>query len=151
MNHAKRLLLGSTLLLAVLLNACGSSQPTSATDTLSVIYTSAAQTIEAQDAANLQSTVDQNTNATPTEIATLFPTNTPTLALVLPTSTPYTTTLGATGCDGAVYISDVTIRDNTVVATIPAGQTPSGIEPLPNGNFLYEANYQSDNIIVIGR
>ena len=139
MNHAKRFLLGSTLLLAVLLNACGSSQPTSATDTLSVIYTSAAQTIEAQDAANLQSTVDQNTNATPTEIAALFPTNTPTLALVLPTSTPYTTTLGATGCDGAAYISDVTISDNTVVA---AGQVFVKTWMIQNtGSCTWDANY----------
>ena len=53
MNHAKRLLLGAALLLAVLLNACGSSQSTSPTDTLSVIYTSAAQTIEANEYAHI--------------------------------------------------------------------------------------------------
>jgi hypothetical protein len=139
MNHAKRFLLGSTLLLAVLLNACGSSPSTSPTDTLSVIYTSAAQTIEAQDAANLQSTVDQNTNTTPTEAATLFPTNTPTLVLVLPTSTLYTTTLGVTGCDGAAYISDVTIPDNTVVE---AGQAFVKSWMIQNtGSCTWDANY----------
>jgi hypothetical protein len=139
MNHAKRFLLGSTLLLAVLLNACGSSPSTSPTDTLSVIYTSAAQTIEAQDAANLQSTVDQNTNTTPTEAATLFPTNTPTLVLVLPTSTLYTTTLGVTGCDGAAYISDVTIPDNTVVE---AGQAFVKTWMIQNtGSCTWDANY----------
>jgi Ig-like domain from next to BRCA1 gene len=139
MNYAKRFLLGSTLLLAVLLNACASSRSTSPTDTLSVIYTSAAQTIEAQDAANLQSTVDQNTNATPTEAATLFPTDTPTLALALPTSTLYTTTLGVTGCDGAAYISDVTIPDNTVVE---AGQAFVKTWMIQNtGSCTWDANY----------
>jgi hypothetical protein len=139
MNHAKKLLLGSALLLAFLLNACGSSRSTSPTDTLSAIYTSAAQTIEAQDAANLQSAVDQNTNATPMETATLFPTNTPTLALMLPTSTLYTTTLGATGCDGAAYISDVTIPDNTVVE---AGQAFVKTWMIQNtGSCTWDANY----------
>lgn len=139
MNHAKRFLLGSTLLLAVLLNACGSSPSTSPTDTLSVIYTSAAQTIEAQDAANLQSTVDQNTNATPMEMATLFPTDTPTLVLALPTSPPYITTLGATGCDGAAYISDVTIPDNTVVE---AGQAFVKTWMIQNtGSCTWDSNY----------
>jgi len=115
MNHAKRLLLGAALLLAVLLNACGSSQSTSPTDTLSVIYTSAAQTIEAEDAANVQPTVDQSVTLAPLDTTSFSPTNIPTLMPALPTSTTYTATLGETGCDEASYISDVTIPDGTVV------------------------------------
>ena len=115
MNHAKRLLLGAALLLAVLLNACGSSQSTSPTDTLSVIYTSAAQTIEAEDAANVQPTVDQSVTLAPLDTTSFSPTNIPTLMPALPTSTTYTAALGETGCDEASYISDVTIPDGTVV------------------------------------
>ena len=139
MNHAKRFLLGSTFLLAVLLNACGSSPSTSPTDTLSVIYTSAAQTVEAQNATNVQSTFDPSVTLTPVSTAFFSPTNMPTLVPALPTSTPYATTLGVTGCDGDSYISDVTIPDNTVVE---AGQAFVKTWMIQNtGSCTWDANY----------
>ena len=116
MNDVKRVLIGAVLLAAILLDACGSSSSANATDTLDAIYTSAAQTIEAQDASSAQPTIDSNATLIPIQTATdsgiPSPTNPPTLVFGFPTSTPVAATSG--GCDGASYISDVTIPDHTV-------------------------------------
>ena len=101
-------------LAALLLSACG-SPAASATPTAGVnaIYTAAAQTIVAQQALNTATTEPSSTPA---------PTNTdlPTIP-VLATSSPLpaATSLTNNYCDNSVYVSDVTIPDNTVIA---AGQ-----------------------------
>jgi hypothetical protein len=114
MNHAKRVLLGFILLWAILLSACGPSS----SNTLSAIYTAAAQTIAVQDALSAQSAVEQTATPMPTDAASILtptnsgistPTNLPTMAISLPTSAS-----SGTACDGAIYISDVTIQDHTV-------------------------------------
>ena len=65
MNHAKRVVLGSILLWAILLTACGPS--TNSANTLSAIYTAAAQTIVAQ-----QPTVEQSATPIPTDTASML-------------------------------------------------------------------------------
>ena len=114
MNHAKRVLLGSILLWAVLLSACGPSSSVNATNTLSAIYTSAAQTVAAQGVSSTPLAIDQSVTFTPITTAldtdTPAPTNPPTLALALPTST---TALSGSGCENSAYVSDVTIPDGT--------------------------------------
>lgn len=140
MNHAKRVLLVSVLLWAVLLSACGPSS-VNATNTLSAIYTLAAQTVAAQEASSTPPAIDQSLTLTPIDTAigtnTPAPTNPPTLALALPTST--TAALSGTGCDGSVYISDVTIPDGTAEN---AGASFVKTWALQNtGSCTWDANY----------
>ena len=110
MNHAKRVLLGSILLWAILLSACGPS--TNSANTLSAIYTAAAQTIVAQQPTDEQTATPMPTDTasilTPTDSGISTPTNLPTIVSSLPTSTS-----SGTACDGAIYVSDVTIPDHT--------------------------------------
>ena len=117
MNHAKRVVLGSILLWAILLTACGPS--TNSANTLSAIYTAAAQTIVAQ-----QPTVEQSATPIPTDTASMLtptdsgsttPTNLPTLVSSLPTSTS-----GGSSCNNSTYVADATIPDGTVMSP---GQT----------------------------
>jgi hypothetical protein len=122
MNHVKRVLLGSIILWAILLSACGPSSTNSA-NTLSAIYTAAAQTIVAQDAI-AQSAVEQTATPMPTDTDSILtptdsgissPTNLPTMAYSLPTSTS-----SGSSCNNSTYVSDVTITDGTVMSP---GQT----------------------------
>ncbi|HUI87165.1 MAG TPA: NBR1-Ig-like domain-containing protein [Anaerolineales bacterium] len=143
MNHTKRVFLGLTLLVTILLSACGSSSSANGTDTLSAIYTSAAQTVVAQDTADMQSAIDQNATITPMDEAsdTPAPTGSPTLFYSLPTSTPYdaVATPGGSTCDGASYISDVTVPDGTVEV---AGQPFIKTWMFQNtGSCTWDANY----------
>src|SRR5689334_6924514 len=41
------------------------------------------------------------------------------------------------------------VAADTVVATVPIGQSPYGVAVLPNGTRAYTANYTSDNVSVI--
>lgn len=107
---ARRLLLMATIPLSVTLAACGGSKANS-TPTLSVeeIFTSAAQTFEAQQATELALTPPTETPA-PTLLPTLPP------ASPLPTisfSTPTVPGPPVPGCDNAAWIADVTIPDGT--------------------------------------
>ena len=103
-------LAAALLLAAFVLSACGPSAP-SATPTAAVdaIYTAAAQTVEAQQALN---------SPTPAPSSTPAPTNTdlPTIPVVV-TSTPAPAATSITNnyCDNSVFLSDVTIQDNTVM------------------------------------
>ena len=111
MNQVKRVLLGSILLWAILLSACGPS--TNSANTLSAIYTAAAQTIIAQ-----QPTVEQTATPMPTDTESILtPTDsgisTPTILPTLVSSLPTSASSSGTACDGAIYISDVTIPDHT--------------------------------------
>ena len=141
MNHAKRVLLGSILSWAILLSACGPSSSVNAANTLSAIYTSAAQTVAAQGASSTPLAIDQSLTLTPIDTAigtdTPAPTNLPTLVLALPTST--TAALSGTSCDGSVYISDVTIPDGT---TENPGASFVKTWALQNtGSCTWDANY----------
>ena len=117
MNHAKRVLIVSTLLWAILLSACGNSSTVNSISTLNAIYTSAAQTVDAQAASSAQPTVDQSATVIPvdTDSPIPSPTNLPTLVSSLPTSTPYSSAASATGCNSS-YVADATIPDGTVVS-----------------------------------
>jgi Ig-like domain from next to BRCA1 gene len=116
MNHlSKKVLPGFILSLAILTSACSFS--TSSTARRNATYASAAQTTVSQevsqDVTNQQLATDQSAIPSPTTVPS--PTNLPTA-----TSTPVATTYTGPVCDNSIYISDVTIPDNTVVA---AGQT----------------------------
>jgi len=119
MNHVKRVLLGSILLWAILLSACGPSS----SNTVSAIYTAAAQTIVAQ-AASAQPTVEETTTPmptdtesilTPTDSGSTTPAVLPTLVSSLPTSTS-----GGSSCNNSTYVADATVQDGTVMSP---GQT----------------------------
>jgi hypothetical protein len=120
----------------------------SAVEDVSIIYTNAAETIAAQ-----QQTLQAGIK-TPTPQPTLPPLSTPltllpapTLQLqtpaVLPTIKPATggvTSGNAVGCDNAVYLSDVTIPDGTVIA---AGQNFTKTWKVSNiGSCTWTATYQ---------
>jgi Ig-like domain from next to BRCA1 gene len=140
MDHiSSKVLPGIILLSAILINACGSSA--SSTDTLNVTYTAAAQTVESQYTIAAQAAADQNATslaAGPTSDIS-SPTNLPVPIFSPATSTADTTTFTGTACDGASYISDVTIPDNTVV---PAGETFVKTWMFQNtGSCTWDANY----------
>ena len=96
---------------ALLLSACGASISNAATQTQAVvaIYTAAAQTIEAHMA---------QFTATPQPSATPEPSSTPTATITqtaAPTSVPPTSPM-QNYCDNSLFVSDVSIPDNTVMA-----------------------------------
>lgn len=106
-----RILYIATSILALSLSACAASISNSATQTQAVvsIYTAAAQTIEAQAAL---ATATPQPSSTPVPSQTLTPTVTQTPP---PTSIPPTSPM-QNYCDNALFISDVSIPDNTVMA-----------------------------------
>ena len=120
MNHVKRALLGSILCWAILLSACGPNSSVNTTNTLAAVYTEAAQTVIAQQATSTEPLLDQSLTLTPADTPTgaSSPTSLPTLSADLPTSTPGVA-VSTSGCN-AIYVSDVTIPDGTVVSP---GQT----------------------------
>jgi hypothetical protein len=86
---------------------------------VNAIYTNAAATVAAQQQTLQAGTLAVPTSttanlATPTLAQLLSPTPTTQTSLQLPTIRPATSVVSA--CDKAVYVSDVTIPDNTVVA-----------------------------------
>ena len=99
-------------LAALILSACGSAATATPTAAVDAIYTVAAQTIEAKQT---QSTV------TPAPSNTPAPTNTnlPTIPVIVTTAPAVSTSVTNNYCDNSVYLADVTIPDNTVIA---AGQ-----------------------------
>ncbi|MCL4528981.1 MAG: NBR1-Ig-like domain-containing protein [Chloroflexi bacterium] len=125
---------------AILLGSCGPSASTNSTNTLHVIYTAAAQTVEAQYTADVPTTTEQTATPIPTDTPSdiSVPTSLPVLEFAA-TSTPYPAIAGGTACDDSSYISDVTIPDNTVV---PAGQTFVKTWMFQNtGSCAWNANY----------
>ncbi len=119
---ARRLSL-ACLPLVLLLTACGPSQA-NATPTQSVaeIYTAAFQTISAQQATQLASTPPTNTPLpSPTVVqATLPPPPSPLATFSFASPTSGSVGGGSSGaCDSGVFVSDVTIPDNT---TLDAGK-----------------------------
>jgi hypothetical protein len=111
-------ILGGVILLFTWGSSSGKATPTAALD---AIYTSAAQTVIAQKA-----TLDASNPSTATPLPT-SPVGIPTSTLQLqslPTSTAaaiISPTSGvAQGCDNSIFVSDITIPDNTIMTP---GQT----------------------------
>jgi hypothetical protein len=108
MKRKLKILLPVISLAALILSACNAPATTpTPTDGVSAIYTAAAQTIEAQAAL---------ATATPKPTGTTPPTQTPPATATQPVSTVPTLPVSQPACDKSVYISDVTIPDNTKVA-----------------------------------
>ena len=92
------------------LTACSSSSDSELTEaTMNALYTSVAQTLSVMTAE-----VTEVPTQTPQSTATLIPTST---QMTVKTPTKYVATVST--CDNAIYVSDVTIPDNTIMA---AGQ-----------------------------
>lgn len=112
-------------------------------DDVTVIYTNAAMTFEVQQL-TLQAS---QPSATPTAIITITPlaTVTPFPTLALPSQSAFSTSTplagsSAVGCDNSVYISDVTIPDNTVVT--PGQALTKTWRVQNNGTCAWTATYQ---------
>jgi hypothetical protein len=147
MNHyPKRTLPFTALLAATLLVACGanSGAALNSTDAINAIYTTAAGTIEAEYTASVgQSVAAQNTASSPTDTLADLGSSTNLPVLTYLSSTPILdsglNTASSSACDQSVYLSDVTIPDNTVVA---AGQTFTKTWMFQNaGSCTWDANY----------
>src|SRR5512143_478849 len=112
-NSLGRRFLVPSLLLVLVLTACGGSKA-DATPTLSVdaIFTAAFQTLEAQQATQLALTPPTSTPS-PSPFPTLPPPS-PIATVAFGSSTP-SLGGGATACDKASFVSDVTIPDGTVI------------------------------------
>lgn len=114
-HKTARALLGILGTCTILLSACGSSGA-KATPTFSVdaIFTSAAQTFAVQQATELALTPPTDTPS-PTPFPTLPPVSPlPTISSFSSAVAP-TLASGGSACDNAVFVSDVTIPDGTVL------------------------------------
>ncbi len=146
LNHLLKKTLPVIMLAATLLAACGANPGTapSSTNAIDAIYTTAAQTLEAQYIASAtQSAADQNTTPLPTDAFgdLTSPTSFPNLTYL--SSTPiFDSALNSgssSACDNSIYISDVTIPDNTVIG---AGQAFTKTWMFQNtGSCAWDANY----------
>jgi len=105
------LLLALITLSAFVLVACGPSETPAPTDSVDVIYTAAAQTVEAQ---LTEQAVEQPTS-TPTLTPTVTETPTPTATGPTPTQ-PSDVPPTQSNCYKSTFVADVTIPDNTVMA-----------------------------------
>jgi len=50
---------------------------------------------------------------------------------------------------GSHTVSVIATATNSVVSTIPVGNTPKGLAITPDGNYVYVANYVSSSVSVI--
>jgi hypothetical protein len=99
--------ISSLMILAVLLTACGKATATD-TDITSGVFTAVAQTLTAQYTPATPSATPELTTAAPTATAA---NQTPT---AFATTTPMQVTSSASSCYGSLFVSDITIPDNTV-------------------------------------
>ena len=107
MKQTLKIFLPLISLAAVLLSACNAPATATPTQDVSAIYTAAAQTIEAKAA---------KVTATPKPTRTSVPTKTTVAtATAEPTNVPPTSPV-VNFCDNSVFIADVTIPDNTLMA-----------------------------------
>jgi hypothetical protein len=145
-RYPKRILPVVAMLAAGVLAGCGAKAGATpiSTDAILAIYTTAAQTMQAQYTATAeQSSLDQNASslATDTAVSEVSATNLPELTFLTPTPIPNTlvNAAGSNACDNSIYISDVTIPDNTVV---DAGQGFTKTWMFQNtGSCTWDANY----------
>ncbi|MBE0672299.1 MAG: hypothetical protein IH588_17125 [Anaerolineales bacterium] len=109
---------------------------------VNAIYTNAALTVEAQQLTLSASQPSATPTATLT--ATPFLTNTPFAVATLPSLAAFATNTQsvsvAVGCDNSVYISDVTIPDNTVVT--PGQSMTKTWKVQNNGTCAWTATYK---------
>jgi len=109
---------------------------------VNAIYTNAALTVEAQQLTLSASQPSATPTATLT--ATPFLTNTPFAVPTLPSLAAFATNTQsvsvAVGCDNSVYISDVTIPDNTVVT--PGQSMTKTWKVQNNGTCAWTATYK---------
>ena len=147
LNHyLKKILPAVVVLAATSLAACGanSGSAPSSTDAIDAIYTTAAQTLEAQYIASATlSAADQNATPLPTDEFgdTNSPTSFPNLTYLSPTPIldSALNSDSSSACNNSIYISDVTIPDNTVIS---AGQTFTKTWMFQNtGSCAWDANY----------
>src|ERR1700690_2031365 len=147
LNHFLKITLPVIVILAsTSLTACGanSGSAPSSTDTIDAIYTTAAQTLEAQYIASVtQPAVDQSTTPLPTDVFgdMTSPTSFPNLTYLSPTPIldSALNSDNSNACDNSVYISDVSIPDNTI---IDSGQTFTKTWMFQNtGSCAWDANY----------
>lgn len=109
MKQKLNIVLPVILLAAVVLSACNAPAKATPTQAVDAIYTAAAQTVAAQAAM---------ATATPRPTQTAKPTSTAT-ATVTPTvlaTQAQATSPAQNFCDNSIYVSDVTIPDNTELA-----------------------------------
>lgn len=105
------------LLLALLLAACGTGETPMPTPDVGAIQTAAAQTVMADILATQNAAASLTPLASPTAEATEPPAETPTVTVTLTVGVFATPgVLGTPGlCDDAVYVSDVTVPDGSVM------------------------------------
>jgi hypothetical protein len=105
------------LLLVLLLAACGTGETPMPTPDVGAIQTAAAQTVMADILATQNASASLTPLASPTAEATQPPAETPTVTVTLTVGVFATPgVLGTPGlCDDAVWVSDVTIPDGSVM------------------------------------
>lgn len=105
------------ILLTLLLASCGASTTQTEEAALSSAYTAAASTLSSQE-------IFETPTATPTHFATTtpfsFPTTIPATVVTVQNKVSYVSASTANGCNDAIYVSDVTISDGTV---LPPGES----------------------------
>ncbi|GAB4488311.1 MAG: hypothetical protein Fur0016_00610 [Anaerolineales bacterium] len=136
----------SLLIIGVLaLSACNtaSGEPTPTEVSLEAVYTSAAQTVEAQLTGTAAAQPSPTLTPSPTETATVTPTlaatNTQAPALP-PVSGGGGGGSGAVGCNNSAFVSDVTIPDNQQIA--PGATFTKTWRVQNNGSCAWNANYK---------
>jgi len=108
LKQTLRIFFPAILLTATLLSACSASITTATpTQDVSVIYTAAAQTIEAKPA---------RITSTPLPTSTDAPSVTPTITETVPPTPIPPTSPVKNFCDNSAFVVDVTIPDHTVLA-----------------------------------
>ncbi len=107
---------------ALALSACNmsSGEPTPTEIGIEAVYTSAAQTVEAQLTGTAAAQPSATLTPSPTPTATVTPTpevtNTQAAAVIPSVPSGGTGGSGAVGCNNSAYVSDVTIPDNQQIA-----------------------------------
>lgn len=128
---------------ALALSACNmaSGEPTPTEVSLEAVYTSAAQTVEAQLSGTAAAQPSPTLTPSPTETLTVTPTigttNTP--APTLPSSGGGGGS-GAVGCNDSAFVSDVTIPDNQQIAPGTAFTKTWRVQN--TGSCAWNANYK---------
>ena len=121
----------------VSLSACGTkAADTAPTAGVEEIFTAAYETFQAQQATELAMTPP-----TPLASPTLFPTLSPPVPVsTISFGTPTLSTGGGAGCNGATYVKDVTIPDNTVID--PGAKFNKTWQLLNSGTCAWSTSYR---------
>lgn len=115
-NNTIWIIVAVLILLGITLIVLSFRSPNNGLDEVNAAYTSAAETVAAQQLTNQAASTPTWTPVleTPTSAFTSTPLVTPTVLLQTTLASPTSATLNtAVGCDNSVYVADVTIPDNT--------------------------------------